>query len=279
MKPKSVSAAFLLGILLTLAPALADGGLIQTGETTLMDPTFNRPVAGGPSLSGVQSHYNRQSFEITSADTCYIYAQQNYDGYIHVYSGSFNPAAPLSNLVAGDDDGDLSIGTSQLGPLALPAGHYILVSSGFGASSVGVFTNAIHCESETPPLFAPCNGFVVGGGYPNENVLCLNDRFLVIIDNVTNSTQGGMGVPVRFASKDTGLFWFYYPSNFEVMIKVLNGCGINNSWWVFGAALTNQGFRILVADTNNPGLGFRPYVNSFGVSAPAITDTVAFPCP
>ena len=48
---------------------------------------------------------------------------------------------------------------------------------------------------------------------------------------------------------DSGYFWFFNPSNVELTVKVLNGCGLNNQWWVFISGLTNQGWTLHVRDT------------------------------
>ncbi len=82
---------------------------------------------------------------------------------------------------------------------------------------------------------------------------------------------------MRTGSTDTGMFWFYNDRNWEAMVKVLNGCAINGNWWVFIGALTNQGYRVRVADTTT--LQIKSYPNTLGVRAPAVADVVAFPCP
>jgi len=59
---------------------------------------------------------------------------------------------------------------------------------------------------------------------------------------------------------------------------VLNGCGFNNRYWVFSAAVTNVEFTLTVRDTEADVT--KTYTNTLGVSAPAITDTDAFAtCP
>ncbi|MCB1057821.1 MAG: hypothetical protein KDD11_20160, partial [Acidobacteria bacterium] len=46
-----------------------------------------------------------------------------------------------------------------------------------------------------------------------------------------------------------GVFWFFNENNPEVMVKVLNGCPVNDYQWVFVSALTNVGFTVEVTDT------------------------------
>ena len=42
---------------------------------------------------------------------------------------------------------------------------------------------------------------------------------------------------------------FFNAANPEVLIKVLDGCGFNNHYWVFYAATTSVGFDLTVRDT------------------------------
>jgi len=50
-------------------------------------------------------------------------------------------------------------------------------------------------------------------------------------------------------TEDTGYFWFFSPNNVEVMIKVLDGRYINDSWWVFFGALSSVEYTVTVRDT------------------------------
>ncbi len=91
-----------------------------------------------------------------------IFSVQDYDGYLHLYEGSFDPLDQLTNLVAGNDDGAGGIGTSDLTGLTLTPGvDYILVTSGFGAGDEGTFTNEI-VGAITDPA-GPFMGSNVGG--------------------------------------------------------------------------------------------------------------------
>ncbi len=112
-------------------------------------------------------------------------------------------------------------------------------------------------------------------GIPDQQEICVGNRFKVIVDSISNSPTG-LGTPVRAGSVDTGIFWFYNDRNWEVMVKVLNACAINNRWWVFIGALTNQAYRVRVA--NNATLEINSYSNPLGTRAAAVADTDAFPC-
>lgn len=115
----------------------------------------------------------------------------------------------------------------------------------------------------------------------SSTALCLNqDRFRVEVE--WTDFQGVSGparvVSLPVASDDSGILYFFDPDNWEMLIKVLNGCAINNHYWVFGAATTNVQYSVQVTDTEADQVS--TYFNPLGVSSPAITDTSAFAtCP
>ncbi len=100
------------------------------------------------------------------------------------------------------------------------------------------------------------NSFVTGLGFTapvppcvaDARTLCLSDgRFQVRAAYDTDSASGdGKAVAV---TSDTGYFWFFSPSNVEMVVKVLNGCGLNQNYWVFAGGLTNVGVTLTVTDT------------------------------
>ncbi len=113
----------------------------------------------------------------------------------------------------------------------------------------------------------------------DSTTLCLNqDRFQVRVSwrNFAGNTGPGRVAPP--ASDDSGLFWFFSMDNWEMLVKVLDGCGFNDHYWVFAAATTNVEYTLTVTDTAT-GLE-TSYFNELGVASPAITDTTALAsCP
>ena len=90
-----------------------------------------------------------------------------------------------------------------------------------------------------------------------------------------NATGAGQ---VVLSSADSGLFWFFQPDNWEMTVKVLDGCGLNSHFWVFASATTDVEYTLRVTDTET-GLT-KEYTTPLGTAAPAITDTEAFAtCP
>lgn len=120
-----------------------------------------------------------------------------------------------------------------------------------------------------------------GGGTCVEgpNTLCLNqDRFRVEVDWIDLMGNRGPASVAVCGSDDSGLLWFFDPDNWEMLIKIVNGCGFNDRFWVFFAATTNLGYELTVTDTQTGST--KVYGNSPGSPAPAVTDTGAFAtCP
>lgn len=112
--------------------------------------------------------------------------------------------------------------------------------------------------------------------------LCLLDRFLVTAKWRTNPAPGspidGTGQVVSCANDGSGLFWFFSATNWEILVKALNGCGLNNRYWVFSAATTNVFYRMEVLDVRAGAQ--KIFFNYPGPPAPAVTDVNAFAtCP
>jgi hypothetical protein len=113
---------------------------------------------------------------------------------------------------------------------------------------------------------------------PSATRLCLqNNRFSVTI-NWQTTTSSGAGQVVSFSTVDSGLFWFFSSTNWEMMIKVLNGCGVNNRYWVFTGVTTNVGWTMRVTDTLTNVT--KIYSSPNGTASCPVLDTNAFAtCP
>lgn len=119
-------------------------------------------------------------------------------------------------------------------------------------------------------------------GANTATTLCLNDRFSINARWRTNPAPGsltdGQAQTAGAANQGSGLFQFFSPDNWEIMIKALNGCGLNARHWIFSAATTNLFYRIEVTDVRAGAQ--KIYFNYPGPPAPAVTDTDAFAtCP
>jgi trimeric autotransporter adhesin len=89
------------------------------------------------------------------------------------------------------------------------------------------------------------------------------------------SGREGIGFTVPFQTEESGIFWFFDPENWEIMVKVLDGCEINGRFWVFAAGISDVEYEL---EVTGPGGASWSYVNPMGTLAPAILDTQALPC-
>ncbi len=91
---------------------------------------------------------------------------------------------------------------------------------------------------------------------PSSTTLCLpaDNRFAVSVTFETVQGGGRMGdaqaIPLDSLNLvQGGIFYFLNDENPEFLVKVLDGCGVNDHYWVFFAATTNIGFDLTVTDT------------------------------
>jgi hypothetical protein len=99
------------------------------------------------------------------------------------------------------------------------------------------------------------------------------DRFRIEVSwSAARQGTSGVGTAVPITS-DTGAFWFFQPTNLELMIKVLDARAINGHFWVFYGALSNVEYTITVTDTETGAVHL--YHNPDGQLA-STADTEAF---
>jgi len=111
----------------------------------------------------------------------------------------------------------------------------------------------------------------------DASTLCLNGgRYKVRAVWSTGNTGGpAQALPL---TGDSGNFWFFNPDNVELTVKVLNGCGLNDHFWVFASGLTNVEVLITVTDTRAGRV--RQYFNPRGKAFAPVQDVSAFAtCP
>ena len=120
---------------------------------------------------------------------------------------------------------------------------------------------------------------VAAGCTADAHTLCLGGgRFSAAAHwTKTDGTQGdGNAIPL---TDDSGYFWFFDATNIEAVAKVLNGCALDNAYWVFAAGLTNVQVRLTVTDTQTGAVFVRD--NAQGAAFQPLQNTHAFPtsCP
>jgi hypothetical protein len=100
-------------------------------------------------------------------------------------------------------------------------------------------------------------------------------RFEVAATWRTALGEAGPARLVQPPSRDSALFYFFSPDNWELMVKVLDGCAINGNYWVFSAASTDVAFAVTVRQEGGEIFEVR---NLLGQPAAAINSINAFPC-
>lgn len=157
------------------------------------------------------------------------------------------------------------------------------IAAGTSVPSGGIVAVATVTDNRSSEAFASLgqrqSSAVVSGGpcTPDAQSLCLSNGRFKVTATWQSSTSSGNGTAIPGTS-DTGQFWFFNSSNVEMVIKVLNGCGINNHYWVFAGGLTDVRVTMTVTDMSNAT--FRTYINNLNTAFAPIQDTTAFAtCP
>ena len=117
------------------------------------------------------------------------------------------------------------------------------------------------------PVSGPCT--------PGATDLCLqHGRFRVEAEWEARGQQGeGRVIGL---TRETGAFSFFQPDNVEVVVKVVDGCQLNDHFWVFVAGLTDVRTTLTVTDVLT---GRRnTYRNPADTPFAPIQDTGAFFC-
>ena len=126
---------------------------------------------------------------------------------------------------------------------------------------------------------APDNGEVIFGETtftvtPASGPLVLHGGSFEVEATWTDGKgKSGVARPVALTS-ETGYFWFFGPDNVELFAKVLNGCAVNNRWWVFLAGLTDVKVEVSVTETIHGKK--KTYTSKAGKPFQPVLDTAAF---
>ena len=129
-------------------------------------------------------------------------------------------------------------------------------------------------ESIASLVFLVTASAPAGNCEPDAETLCLQDSLFAVKAEWERDGEPVAARVVHAGTNDSGLFQFLGADNWEVLIKVLDGCAVNGHFWVFGASATDLGYSIRVSDTTT-GEG-REYGHERGSPATSITDVNAF---
>jgi hypothetical protein len=157
--------------------------------------------------------------------------------------------------------------TSSTLQVPVPAvGHSAMLFAYLRASSLGAFRANV--DDLSLQVMATCQ-------LAEHTVCLLGNRFQVTATFDAGGGNAGSG-HVGLITSDTGYFWFFDPTNVEVIAKVIDGCGLGGHYWFFAGGLTNVRVTITVTDFQTGAV--RTYTNPSGVDFVPIEDTNAFPC-
>lgn len=128
------------------------------------------------------------------------------------------------------------------------------------------------------------------GCRPSRSRACLSERRFDV--SARYSTQSVSRAPAKrleaLGLGDSGaLFYFFGADNPEMLLKVVNGCWLNDHWWVFGSAATDLVYAVAIDDLaegggtveyRHNGGGVIVADNGYSTGSGVISDTRAFPC-
>ena len=153
----------------------------------------------------------------------------------------------------------------------LPILPHTLESAPIGPLPAGVYVLEVYETGETQRLLAVSDFEVL----PDPETIG-DGRFEIEVSWKDFEGTEGQGRLVAAPSSDSALYWFFHPDNWELMVKVLDGCAINGHFWVFAAASTDVEYTVDIRDLVEERDW--TFTNPLGVNSPAVTDTAAFAC-
>ena len=125
------------------------------------------------------------------------------------------------------------------------------------------------------PLTFPPSGPGYSNCVPSTARLVFDGDFRVSMCFETKDGEKGEGRAGIWKSDQSGLLWFFEQNNAEVLIKVLDGCAINDYRWVYVAPVTDLAFNLYVTDGKSRTWAHH---NMQGQVAPTRADVKAFKC-
>ncbi len=127
-------------------------------------------------------------------------------------------------------------------------------------------------RSERTPIAMATTWIAQAARCAEDDALCVG-AFQVEVEWDDGKGRVGRGFAERLTA-DAGDFWFFHPANIELVVKVLNGCAMNDRYWVYAAGLTDVGVTMTVRDLRN-GVE-KSWTNPLGTRFRPITDASAF---
>ena len=236
------------------------------GITTFMPLVFGASPAGLVNMAGYdqQAQGESDSFAqwtrngpVTSIDSDFLFYRLDDDG------GAIG--APVWELLANNSRRIVAINCCVASDDSANAGLRLTSNN---QSLIEEWLDSDPGSNPGPPL-GTGNPLFIGGQSA--------DQFRVTVDWLDADSNAGTGEPFEL-TRDTGYFYFFNADNVEVVVKVVDGCGINNRYWVFAGGLTDLEIDIIIEDTATGDR--RQYNSPLGQGFQTVRDTDAFSsCP
>lgn len=142
--------------------------------------------------------------------------------------------------------------TPECWTVPTPFVHQVqLATFSAGTVVVGVFrAGETHLREPLEEFLATTE--ITVGGPSTETATFFGGRFAARTTWHSSHANGvGRAVaPSRLTPVSSSkLFWFFNPENWELLVKMLDGCWINGHYWVFGAGATDVGLTLEIEDT------------------------------
>jgi hypothetical protein len=183
-------------------------------------------------------------------------------------------------------DGMIQYGTTSDYGSYSAAGLAFTQTHALAITGLQVGTYAYRIEStDTSGHLATYDGEfgTVGPCNRDPNTACLvGGRFEVKVD-WQQAASSGAGQVMSFGgqraeSDQSAFFWFFSASNFEMGLKILDACVINQKFWVFISGLTDQGWTVHIRDSATGAT--KTYSNAVGHLTNTTADTTSgLSCP
>ena len=184
---------------------------------------------------------------------------------VAITGNGFREGDGLSVAFGGTPATDIVFGSASSLTVRTPphAPGHVDVAVTLPGGATAVLQNGFRYEDAASALCVPtATSLCLGGG-----------RFRAEAQwRVATQGESGAGNAVALTA-DTGYFWFFSPSNIELVVKVVDGRPANGRFWVFYGALSDVEYQITVTDLATGEV--RVYTNPAGRLASA-ADTNAF---
>ena len=128
------------------------------------------------------------------------------------------------------------------------------------------------------------------GCWPSASRACLNERRFDVSAHFSTPTvlrASARRLDAYGFGDSAALFYFFKADNPEMLLKVVDGCWLNDHFWVLGSAATDLAYDVAIEDLADGGAtveyrhsggGVIVGDNGYSTAAGVINDTLAFPC-